>query len=116
MEFGELDLRVLGLVAELWEEEPDLDYIHELLNSGVQHEERFLEFGRLHTTIFQEMPDDIDETWQHGILIGGMAMRDLPQVARAYKSAADKLVESALSKHEPRRNRLPDHFSLPAQH
>ena len=43
----------------------------------------------------------MDETWQHGTLIGGMACRALPQVARAYKLAADELLKQALEKYEP---------------
>src|SRR5262245_17298730 len=43
----------------------------------------------------------MDETWRHGTLIGGMACRDLRQVARAYKLAADELLKQALEKYEP---------------
>jgi len=46
------------------------------------------------------MPDEIDETWRHGALIGGMGCRDWRQVARAYKLAADELVKLALTEHE----------------
>lgn len=60
-----------------------------------------IEHARLHTPIFQEIPDEIDETWQHGAIIGGMAFRDRRQVARSYKLAADELVALALTKHEP---------------
>ena len=47
------------------------------------------------------MPDEIDDTWQHGVVIGGMASRNLSQVARAYKTAADELLKQALSRYEP---------------
>jgi DNA-binding transcriptional MerR regulator len=96
-EFTEADLRALALVADLWKDEPDYENINAMLNSGEQNGERFQEFARLHTPVFQDVPDEIEETWQHGFLIGGMAMRDLPQVARAYKTAADALVQHALS-------------------
>ena len=43
----------------------------------------------------------MDETWRHGTLIGGMACRELRQVARAYKLAADELLKQALEKYEP---------------
>jgi HEPN domain len=43
----------------------------------------------------------MDETWQHGSLIGGMACRDLSQVASAYKLAADELLKQAQTKYEP---------------
>jgi len=100
-QFDESDLRVLALVAGSWEENPDLENIHAMLNAGEQHGEPYLEFGRLHSPLFREVPDEIDETWQHGAIIGGMAMRNWPQVARAYKTAADDLVKLALSHYEP---------------
>lgn len=99
--FTEADLCVLSLVADHWEDEPDYENIHALLNSGEQNDERFVEFARLNTPLFQDVPDEIDETWQHGVLIGGMAERDWPQVARSYKRAADELVSHALSQGEP---------------
>ncbi|MBI3467144.1 MAG: MerR family transcriptional regulator [Planctomycetes bacterium] len=99
-QFNEADLRALALVAELWEDEPDYENIHAMLNCGEHNGERFTELARLHTPIFQDVPDDIDETWQ-GALIGGMAMRDWVQVARSYKTAADELVRQALSQFEP---------------
>lgn len=100
-QFNEADLRVCALLSEYWEDEPDLENIHAMLNSGDYLNERYLEFGRTHTNVFQDVPDEIDETWQHGTLIGGMAMRDLPHVAKAYKAAADELLALALSKYEP---------------
>jgi DNA-binding transcriptional MerR regulator len=100
-QFSEADLRVLALVADHWEDEPDYENIHAMLNCGEQNGERFLEFARLHTPLFQEVPEEIDETWQHGVLIGGMASRDWPQVARSHKLAADELVRHALSQGEP---------------
>jgi DNA-binding transcriptional MerR regulator len=98
--FDEADLRVLALVAQYWEEHPDFENIHAMLNCGEYNEERFVEFAKKHTPIFQDVPDEIDETWQHGVVIGGMAMHDRPQVARAYKMAADALVAGALSRLE----------------
>lgn len=59
-----------------------------------------VEEARLHTPIFQEVPDNIEETWQ-GVLIGGMAGRDWIQVARSYKLAADSLLVEALKSDEP---------------
>lgn len=99
--FSEMDLRVLALVSYYWEDDPDLEHIHAMLNSGDYNEDVFSEFASLHTPVFQDVPDEIDETWQHGVLIGGMAERNLPQVAKAYKTAADELLQQALSKYEP---------------
>lgn len=61
----------------------------------------FVEEARLHSPLFQDVPDEIDETWRHGVLIGGMAGRDWVQVARSYKRAGDTLVVEALKSDEP---------------
>ena len=45
--------------------------------------------------IFQDVPDDIDETWHWGIIFGGMVSSNL-LIARSYKEAADRLVDGAL--------------------
>lgn len=100
-QFNQTDLRVLALVAEYWEESPDLECIHIRINSGSFNEERYVEFAYLHTPIFQEAPEEINKDWMHGAMIGGMAGRDLPQVAKAYKSAADELFEQAAGKFYP---------------
>ncbi len=99
--FSESDLRVLALVFYYWEDDPDYEQIHAMLNSGDHLSDIFIEHARLHTPIFQDIPDEIDETWQHGAIIGGMASRDRRQVARSYKMAADELIALALTKHEP---------------
>jgi hypothetical protein len=99
--FSEADLPVLAVIAEHLELGNEADDVHYALNSGQQYAEPLLEMARLHSPLFQEPSDEIDETWQHGTLIGGMACRDLPQVARAYKLAADELLKQALSKYEP---------------
>jgi DNA-binding transcriptional MerR regulator len=100
-QFSEADLRVLALISYYWEEDPDLENIHAMLNSGDYDEDVFAEFASLNTPVFQEVPDEIDETWQHGVLVGGWASRNWPQVARAYKKAADELLTQALRQCEP---------------
>lgn len=100
-QFSEADLRVMAVISEHLEMGNDADDVHYALNSGEQYAESLIELARLNSPIFQEPPDEMDETWQHGVLIGGMACRDLLQVARAYKLAADELVKQALSNYEP---------------
>lgn len=100
-QFSEADLRVLAVVANHLELGNDADDVHYALNTGEQYVEPLLEMAQLHSPIFRDPSDEIDETWQHGTLIGGMACRDLPQVARAYKLAADELLKQAMSKYEP---------------
>ncbi len=95
-QFGEADLRVLALVAEeeaLGQEADDIRYS---LNSNGQFAERFVEFAVLNTPLFQEPPEGLDDPWQHGVLIGGIAYRDWRAVARSYKETGDALVASAL--------------------
>lgn len=100
-QFTEADLRVLAVAAEHLEFGNDEDDVHHALNCGRQYDEPLLELARLNSPLFQEPSEEMDETWRHGSLIGGMACRDLPQVARAYKLAADELLKQALEKYEP---------------
>ena len=99
--FTEADTLTLALISDYWEDSPDLENIHAMLNSGEQHSERYVEAVRLDAPIFQEVPDDIDETWTHGVLLSSMYLRPMIEVARAYKYAADELVKEALSINEP---------------
>ncbi len=55
----------------------------------------------LNTPVFQDVPNDLDETWSHGVLLSTMWHQSAIEVARAYKYAGDKLVEEALSCGEP---------------
>lgn len=51
--------------------------------------------------VFRDVPDEIDESWTHGVLVGGMASApDDLDVARAYAEAAAHLVDSALASAE----------------
>jgi hypothetical protein len=56
--------------------------------------------SRLDERIFQDVPDEINEDWNHGVLVGGMVSSDI-LIARAYKSAGDTLIQSALESREP---------------
>lgn len=52
--------------------------------------------------VFQEVPDEINEDWTHGVLIGGMATETSDiGVAEAYWWAAQQLIEPALRSREP---------------
>jgi hypothetical protein len=64
----------------------------------------------LHSPLFQDVPDEIDETWQHGVVIGGMACRHLVEIARSYKKAADELVRQAFNRCEPHELDFPIFF------
>lgn len=50
--------------------------------------------------IFEEVPDEIDESWRHGALLGGMvdlAMKERGVLAASFKRAGDALLAAALS-------------------
>ncbi len=47
--------------------------------------------------LFQEVPDDLDETWTWGVLTGGMAWHEGELPAREFLNAANLLVERALA-------------------
>src|SRR5947209_19042235 len=65
--------------------------------------------SRLDEPIFQDIPDEINEDWNHGVVVGGMVSSDL-LIARAYKSAGDMLVKSALESREPHEVAYPIFF------
>ena len=53
------------------------------------------------TPLFREPPDDLDESWRHGTLIGGMSeFGDTFALAESFKHAGDMLVDAALSNDE----------------
>ena len=91
----------MAVIAKHLELGNDADDVHYALNSGEQDAEPLIELARLHSPLFQEPSEEMDETWTHGVLIGGMASRNLPQVARTYKLAADELLKQALASYEP---------------
>lgn len=64
---------------------------------------------RLDEPIFQDIPDEITEDWNHGVILGGIVSSDL-LITRAYKSAGDQLVQSALESHEPHEIAYPIFF------
>jgi len=99
--FTDADTRALALVSDLWEDDPDLENIHACLNTGEQNSDRYVELVHLDTPVFQDVPNDLDESWDHGVLLSTMWLRPGIEVARAYKYAADELVKEALSCQEP---------------
>lgn len=107
-QYGEKDMRILLLISEHWDDDPDLEHIHFLLNSNEYEGGPYAGTSRLNTPIFQQVPEEIDESWQHGCVISGMAFRDWHHLARSYKLAGDKLVDQVLS-----RNNEPQDFDYP---
>lgn len=97
--YSQTDIQILALICEQhdWEED-DGDYsdIYSALNSGEQFEERYLQIAYFTTPVFQQPPEMLDATWTHGVLIGGMTLRDWLSIAQSFKLCADTLVEQAL--------------------
>ncbi len=67
--FTDADTRALALVSDLWEDDPDLENIHACLNTGEQNSDRYVELVHLDTPVFQDVPNDLDESWDHGVLL-----------------------------------------------
>src|SRR4051794_6478913 len=67
-QFHDEDLPILAYIYYHWEEKPDIESITYGLNSGDHHDYRFEEVLYLHSRIFQDPPDGLDETWNHGFL------------------------------------------------
>jgi hypothetical protein len=97
-----VDLQVFALVNEMkdWSGGDPVDDYSEILfalNSDYHLEERYRDSAFFGAPIFQEPPCDLDETWTHGILIGGMTLGADVWLAQSFKYAADTLVAEALN-------------------
>jgi hypothetical protein len=100
--FTDSDVLALIHVALHWEEHPDMENIKIGLNREDHYEDRYCEMLYQHTPLLQEPPDDLDETWRHGILLNGGGINEFLELARSYKQSADALLDSALKSREPR--------------
>lgn len=100
--FGDNDLLVLAYVCDKWEDQPDLEAIKIGLNQEDHLDNRFYQHLYIHTPILQEPPDDLDETWSHGILLNGGNINGYLELARNYKSGAEALLNLALESGETR--------------
>jgi len=110
--FTDSDVLALIYVATHWEEEPDIEAIRIGLN-GEDHLEvdEYRQILYRNTPILQEPPDDLDETWRHGILLNGGSMDQYLELARSYKQSADALLDSALKSGEARHLAFPVLFA-----
>ena len=98
--FNDADLLVLMYVWHHWEEKPDVECIKVGLNQGGHREDAFVEHLYLHTPLIQEPPDDLDETWRHGILLVGGGRYEYLELARNYRHVAKTMLRTALEKDE----------------
>lgn len=99
--FNDSDVLALAYVCTRWGAEPDLDSIRTGLNDDEHQQKELCEHLYLHTPLLQEPPDDLDETWRHGILLCGAGMQEYLELARNYREVAEKLLDAALKSGEP---------------
>ena len=96
-----MDLRKLAYISMYWEDEPDLESIKIGLNMEDYHEDIYNNFITKVTPLFRDLPEELNEDWRHGAIIGGMGeLSDLFSLADSYKMAGDILVDAALSNDE----------------
>jgi hypothetical protein len=100
--FTDSDVLALIHVAMHWEEHPDMEAIQIGLNREDHHDDEYRGILYRHTPILQEPPEDLDETWRHGIFLNGGGVDGYLELARSYKQSAEALLESALKSGEPR--------------
>ena len=98
--FSDADLLVLCYVSHEWEDEPDIEAIKIGLNLGNHHEQVFVEHLYLHTPLLQVPPDDLDETWRHGILLLGEGRHEYLELARNYRHVVESLLREAFAKND----------------
>lgn len=64
--------------------------------------DRYRDLLYANTPILQDSPEDLDETWRHGILMAGAGVDGPLALARNYRESANLLLETALKSGEPR--------------
>jgi hypothetical protein len=101
--FTDSDVLALMHVAMHWEENPDIENIEAGLNCEDHYDnDQYREILYQHTPVLQDPPDDLDETWRHGVFLNGGGVDEYLELARSYKQSADALLNSALKSGEPR--------------
>lgn len=98
--FTDSDLLVLLYVGNEWENDPDIEAIKIGLNLENHHEDCFREHLHWHTPLLQESPEDLDQTWRHGILLAGSGRYERFELARNYRYMAESMLQAALEKDE----------------
>jgi hypothetical protein len=98
------DLRVMGYILMYWEDDPDIESIKAGLNSNGHYEIDLIDnlISQV-TPLFIEPPENIDDTWKHGIIFSGLSeVADMFELAKSYKLAGDRLIDIALENEEGR--------------
>lgn len=109
--FTDSDMLALIYVAMHWEAHPDTEAIQIGLNSDDQFDDRYRDLLYASTPILQEPPEDLDETWRHGVFLNGAGVDEYLELARNYRQSAETLVSTALKSGEPREYGYPILFA-----
>jgi hypothetical protein len=96
--FSDSDLLVILYVSHLWADDLEIPSIEAGLNAGDHYEKVFIEELYRHTPLLQEPPDGLNESWRHGVLLGGGGRHGFLEMARNYRSVAESMLKSALEK------------------
>lgn len=99
-QFTDTDILALMHVAMYWEEKPDIEHIRIGLNREDYFDESYVELLHRNTPILQEIPNEINEDWTHGIVLDGGGLGgdfgEYLELARSYRRSAEALLDSAL--------------------
>ena len=96
------DIRVMAYVFSYWEDTPDYECIRIGLNSNSHYKHELIDdlITEL-SPFFIDPSENIDHTWKHGVLFGGLSQfGDILYLANSYKLAGDNLIDLALEKEE----------------
>jgi hypothetical protein len=96
------DIRVMAYIFSHWEDDPDIESIKIGLNKNSHYEHELINDLIVELSpFFVDPPENIDETWKHGVLFCGLAQfGDQFYLANSYKLAGDGLIDLALEKEE----------------
>ncbi|MFD2555452.1 hypothetical protein [Sphingobacterium tabacisoli] len=97
------DIRVMAYIYYYWEDQPDLEHIKIGLNINSHYDHELIDDLLLKISPFAfDYHDEIDETWKHGVLFGGLSeFSDIFYLANSYKLAGDELIAVALKDEAP---------------
>jgi hypothetical protein len=101
--FTDSDVLALMYVCDLSASDEPADEIRAGLDREDHYDnDHYRDLLYAHTPILQEPPDDLDETWRHGILLVGGGVDGYLTLARNYRECAEAMLEAALKSGEPR--------------
>lgn len=103
------EIRVFAYVLQYWEDEPDVETIRYGLISNDHYDHEIIDQLLLQITpLLTEPPENMDESWQHGVLHGGLAeVGDRCWLAESYMLAGHRLIDIALENEEVQRLSYP---------